>query len=697
MMNSPHHRLPRVAFHDRLRRDIVRVLRGGSPVSPPRRPAAPSAFGRPPGGRPLLLLLGLVLLAGLWGCENEQKIQRGVVSGFVLDTYGHRVVGARVTSHRSLYEAVTGQDGRFAFTSLDAGTHRLLVERAGYLSASRTISLEFGQVLPSVDFRLVPLPARLTWEVFRRERTAVTIDVTSVEPMRCTALYQGEHLPAIQTPPSELGLEHRFVLSPLVPDIAYRLEIWGETADGRRYFAASGTFRPLPTGDEPGPPPAPEAVAVTQTRDGPRLTWSYTGTDPLSGFRIYRGIEDRPLALWRDETFVFGQERAVVDEFASPGVRLRFALEAVDLEGQVSSRTSEVTIFPAGELMGDVTWRAAWSPIDLAGDLRVGPDRVFTIEPGVTVRVSPTDLSQQGYDPLAVEIEVEGRLLAGASDSAPVRFISASSQPGPTDWMGLRLRTPGRLGVSALVGVEVNNARVGLMIQEPGLFTRDFTARACETGAFLQGASGTAVTGLTLLNCQTGLAAGATIGCRVSEVRVRGGETGIQLRGNREFVLRGFDVRDVLYTGLRVEDLATPSVRGGVVAAGELGVSLKGQPADVQFLTIDAPAGVLIDGGDQPLLRNCIIVNRKEPGTGIGLEERIDGRAYPFNNIFGFALATRFCTQEGAPILNTDPLFIGGAAGAFDYHLQDASVLKRAADTGGEMGAYGWTEGETGD
>ncbi|RCK79388.1 MAG: hypothetical protein OZSIB_0028 [Candidatus Ozemobacter sibiricus] len=692
MNNVSPHRVTRVSFQERLRRDIVRVLRGRRPASSSRRAAPPPASVPGRGPRALLLWLGLILLVGLWGCENEQKIQRGVVSGYVLDTYGHRVVGARVTSHRSLYEAVTGQDGRFAFTSLDAGTHRLLVERAGYLSASRTITLEFGQVLPSVDFRLTPLPDRLSWQVFRRERTAVTIDVTSVEPMRCTITYQGEHLPAIRTPPSELGLEHRFVLSPLIPDIAYRLEVWGETADGRRYAAASGTFRPLPTGDEPGPPPAPEAVAVVQTRDGPRLTWSYTGTDPLRGFRIYRGIEDQPLTLWRDETFVFGAERSVVDEFASPGVRLRFALEAVDLDDNVSSRTAEVTIFPAGALTGDVTWRAAWSPIDLSGDLEVGAGRVFTIEPGVTVRVSPTDLAQRGYDPNTVEIVVDGVLRAGATDSAPVRFLSSSSQPGRTDWMGLRLRTPAGPWVSELIGLEVNNARAGVLINAPGLFTSDLTVRRCETGVLVQGASGTVLDGLSCQDCQTGLAAEGTTDCRVAGVTVRGGETGIRLRGNQRFTLRRFDVRGALDTGLRLEDTASASVRAGVVAASRLGVSVKGGRADVQFLTVDAPAGVLIDGGDQPDLRNCILVNRTAPGTGIGLEERIAGRAYPWNNIFGFALVTKNCTQEGAPILNTDPLFIGGTGETYDYRLQDGSVLKRAADNGGEMGAYGWTE-----
>ncbi|NLI80011.1 MAG: carboxypeptidase regulatory-like domain-containing protein [Candidatus Riflebacteria bacterium] len=678
---------PRPSFQARLHREIARVLRG-----PEDRRRAPSPVDGPP-RRPwasLFLVAGLALLIGVWGCENEQKTPRGVVSGWVLDTQGNRVIGAKVTSHRSLYEAVTGKDGRYAFTSLDAGSHRLLVQRDGYQPASRTISLDFGQVDQAVDFTLEPLPNRLAWSVFSRAPTAVVIDATSVEPMRCVAVYQGEHLPALRTPPSDPGLEHRFTLSPLRPDTVYHLQIEGETPDGRRYLSASSTFRPTPTGDEPGPPPAPDPVILSQTHEGPRLAWGYPGTDPLAGFRIWRGTGDSPLTLWRDETLVAGIERFVVDGYASPGVRLRFALEAVDLDGNVSSRTSEVVLYPAGELTADVTWKAAWSPIDLAGDIWVPAGVTFTVEPGVTVRVAASDASQLGYDPNACEIVADGRLLIGASASLPVRFISASAQPTRTDWQGIRVRTPQGVTGSVLAGLAVNNARAGLLVSDTALTVSAFEARSCETGLLIQGASGTRLAGLSCVDCGTALAADGTIGCRVGDLTVRGGATGVALRGNRLFTLAGFDIRDVLGTGLQLEDTASTTVRGGVVAADRLGMSIKAGSSTVEFVTVDAPAGVLVDGGNRPDLRNCILVNREAPGTGYGLEERTAGRSYPWNNIFGFLSPTKNCSQSGAPILNTDPRFVGGGSADYDYHLREGSPLLGAADDGGQMGAYGW-------
>jgi len=673
-------------FRENIRRQIVGFLRRGcrSMTNEGYRPPDPGFIPF----KVWFTFLAMALMACLWGCENEQKIQRGVASGYVLDLAGNRVVGAVITSHRSLYKAVSDDSGRYTFTSLDTGTHRLSVERDGFKTASRTISIAFGQVEDNIDFQLEPLPNRIAWTIFKRESTAVTIDVVTVEAMKCVAAYQGEHMPVTRTQSTELGVDHRFVLSPLRSDTEYWLTIEGTTADGRRFSSASGTFSPLPTGDLPGAPIAPTQFSLIQTRDGPKLAWNYEGSDPLKGFRIYRAEEDKALQLWQDEDYVFMAQRSVVDDSAVPGARVRYALCAVDLDGNVSSLTQELVLFPGGKLSSDITWKKNWSPIDLYGDIWVPEKRTFTIEPGTVIRVSSQDLSQGGYDPLKCEIIIEGKLLVQASGSAPVRFISAASLPSKSDWEGIKLRAARDQPYSEIINLEVSNAESGISLGDSVVNINQFTGIYCETGFQMQGASGTMLSDLKFKDCANGFLAESTLGCQVQNVYCDGGNLGISLRGNRAFTLLNFDLRGISDTGLSVDDTASPTVKGGVIASAKLGMSVKGASAVLKYLTIDSSSGIVIDGADMPVLMDCILINRLYSGTGIGIEEKKSGRSYLYNNIFGFKTATENCDQMGGPILNVDPQFIGGG-GVFDYHLQAESPMRTASDKGGEIGAYG--------
>jgi len=640
----------------------------------------------------VICVLALVSF-GLIGCENEQKIQRGVVSGGITDTAGNRIADATVTSHRSLFTAVSDKEGRYAFTSLDAGSQRLTVTRPGFKTASLTMALEAGLVYDNVNFRLEPLANKINYAVFKREREAVTFDVFPAEPMKCTFVYQGEHQPQIRTEPTALGNDHRFVIRPPVQGIVYTCFIEGITSDDRRYLSDTATFTTLPAGDIPGAPPAPVVPAVVQTRDGPKVTWAYDGIDPLKGFRIWRGVNDAALTLWQDENNLFSAERFAVDDQPNPGLRTKYAIEAVDLDGNVSSRTAEVAIVPAGVLKQSVKWLNAWSPIDLTGDIQVPELTTLTIEPGVVVRVKPEDLSQSGMDPLRCEVIIDGRLVVAASGTSPVRFISAASLPGREDWDGIRLRTQaGQPSGSEIANLEVVNARNGLNITAGPLQLTGFGARMCETGVHIEGASGTVLSTLSFKDCTTGLLAEGTSNVRVKYVTARGGGSGVHLRGNRDFFLAGVDVRAVMDTALIVDDNASPTIRGALLEAARLGMTVQGAAGDLQFITIDAPNGVYVDGADKPVLKNNIIVNRRAPGTGTGVEERTAGRSYIYNNIYGFKYETAGCDQSGAPVLNIDPLFTGSASGEYNYRLRGDSMLLTSSDTGGQMGAYGWTD-----
>lgn len=708
-MNSDDNRTHgRRRWRENRHRQIARVLRAqaGSPddamTTTARRPEmndqARTGSGSKNGNLAAIAVLCLVALVsfGLMGCENEQKIRRGVVSGGISDTAGNRIANAIVTSHRSLFTAASGEDGRYAFTSLDAGTQRLTVTREGFKTASLTMTIEEGQVYGNVNFCLEPLSNRITCTIFKRELDTVLFDVFPAEPMKCTFVYQGEHLPQIRTEPTGLGTDHRFVIKPPVPGIVYTYFIEGTTADNRHYLTQTATFMTLPAGDLPGAPPAPTVPIVAQTPEGPKVTWSYDGTDPLKGFRIWRGESDAALSLWKTENEVFSAERFCVDDQPNPGVRTRYALESVDLDGNVSSRTAEVAIIPAGTLKQSVTWLKAWSPIDLTGDISVPELTTLTIEPGVVVRVKTQDLSQSGIYPLLCEVNVDGRLIVDASGSESVKFISAASLPGRTDWEGIRLRTTSsQPSGSEIANLEVVNARTGLAITDGPLQLTGFGARMCETGLHIGGASGTALASLEFTDCTTGFMAEGTSNVTVKTVKVRGGETGVHLRGNRSAFLGGLDVRSVTDTALVVDDNASPTVRGALLDSTRLGLAIRSAAADLQYLTIDAPNGVYIDGADRPVLKNNIIVNRRASGTGIGIEERTSGRSYIYNNIYGFKYETSGCDQSGAPVLNIDPLFVGSASGEYDYHLRGDSLLQTSSDAGNQMGAYGWVDPAT--
>lgn len=642
--------------------------------------------------RMIRLFWALLLISGILGCENKLKIQRGAVGGKVLDQLGNRVPGATITSHRSLFSATTGADGRYHFTSLDSGTHQLRVEQKGFRLATRTVKIEFGSVTDSEDFVLTALPNMIVWNVFSRTRNGLIIDVYPSEPMSVIAVYDGKHFPHTRTAPTAVGTDHRIELRPLIPDTNYRVTIKGTTPDGRKFQSETRFLRPVPTGDIPGPPPAPKNVRIAQTTQGPKFSWSYLGADPLKGFRIFRSVGDGAPALWRDESILLAALESVVDDQAPAGNLVRYSITAVDLDDEVSSATTPIGIISAGTLSGDLVWHKSWSPIDLAGDITVPRTRNLVIEPGVVVRVSETDHYQGGYNPNIVEMTIEGRLVVQGSSAEPVRFISASALPTASDWAGIRLATAKDGREPHLIShLDVMNAAIGLGIRDASVELVSFTARHCDVGLMLTAASGTVLTGLEFEECNTGFLAEGTINCEVTQLRVRGGRRGIHLRSNRGFKLRNSDSRDTTEAGILLEELEGCSVKGCIFVSKHYGMLVRGKSSDLQYNTIDAPLGVYIDGADQPLLRNNIISNTAMIGVGIGIEDRNPGRSYPYNNIFGFRDWTRNCDQLGAPILNVNPEFTGTINGEPAYRIPDSSLLKTGSDRGTEMGAYGWS------
>jgi hypothetical protein len=667
------------------RREIAEYLRASSRRA--RRVTAPTAV-KPRWSRVSLVVLLTMLSLVMLGCETAATEKRSVLSGQVLDTTGYRIVGAVITSHRSLYKAGTDKEGRYSFTSLDAGSHILQVEKNGYRTASRTIQIDAATVKEQIDFRLEPLPNQVSWTMFSRASGSVIVDVVTLEPMKCQAVFQGRFYSQTRTPFTPFGTEHRLVLSPLLPG-EYSLFIDAETPDGRKYVSASGTVSTAAPGDLPGAPPVPEDFRVTQAPGGIKVSWQYTGTDLLKGFRIYRAEDDEPLELWQDEDSCFANLSSWLDDEPNPGMLTRYALEAVDLEGNVSSRTLEIAVLPGGTLKEDIVWKQNWGVLNLAGDIQVPAGTLLTIEPGVSVRVNPVDLSTSGVDAGACEIIVDGRLQVLGTKEQPVRLFSGSATPSRTDWAGVLLRTPIDQLPSSISFLEVANAREGLSLRDRNATCTMVLARKCETGLAIQGVLQAVVTGVTATDCGTGVVVQNSREIRLENVTCTDCTTGVSMVGNRNTVLWKGDVRGAVEIGLNLTDAVGLAVSNYVVHSRKLGIRIGRGVTKCRFMTVDAVNALLIEQSDQPDVRNVILVNRLKPNTGKGLEDVYGTRSHPYTNIFGFLTPLVNADQNGGPVLNVDPQFVGGTAALYDYRLQDGSPLKTASEKNAEIGAYG--------
>lgn len=635
------------------------------------------------------MLLLIVSLLTLVGCENQMGTQRGVISGQILDTDGHRVVGALVTSHRSLFKAETDKNGNFEFTSLDVGSHRLKVERNGYFLASKTIEIEYGQVLSGVKIVVEPVDDQIIWRLINRTSTSVLIDLSCAEDMSVWVGWREKTNARQQTTPTETGKSHQILLENLWPGSDYIFEVEGVTKDGRRYVANNGAFRTVPRGDIPGDPDMPGSFRVSQGNQGVVLNWRYNGADPLEGFRIFRAVESNDLELVQDENHIFADQQTWTDENVDAGQLYRYAIKAVDLDGNLSESTERLAILTSGKVATNLVWRREWSPITISGDITVLAGTTLRIEPGVTIRFNEMDLSQSGYSPLTCEFIVEGTLIADASNAEPIQFISASSQPTRSDWAGIRLISAATQAASELKNVVVVGAETALSVYDGETQIEDLTMRFCNRGLSLQGSDEVAIVGLVAQDCAVGIYAENSLNCTLESINISDVNSGIILRGNRNIRLSSIELRRAVEVGVSVADKEGTLIRNALVQSEKTGLVAGGNEGNYQYMTIDARNGIIVESAHLPVITNNIIVNTADPETGYGIEDMSSGRSYPYNNIHNFLWPTFNCDQDGGPILNADPLFYGGSWHDYNYRLRPGSPLMTASNRNTQPGAYG--------
>ncbi|GAB4275795.1 MAG: hypothetical protein Kow0029_17180 [Candidatus Rifleibacteriota bacterium] len=635
----------------------------------------------------LMTILGMLLFAV--GCENQMSTKRGVISGLVLDQSGNRVVGALLTSHRSTLRAETDKNGHYEFTSLDVGTHRLSVEKNGYYLASRTVELGYGEVLEGIDIIVENLPDLITWQVAVKETDRVVVDVSCAEAMSVWAAWNEIGSARSQTAPTGFALKHEIELDGLFPGAKYQLLIEGLTVDGRKFSSERKTFTTVHREDLAGAPDMPVDFKVKQSKDGPVISWNYNGLDPLEGFRIYRSENDSSLSLLFDESMLFASQRSFLDEETKPGRIYTYRIQSVDLEGNVSSMTSELKIIPAGKIEEDLTWKKSWNPIAINGDIIIPAGKTLVLEPGVNLVFSESDDGRTGYNPSFCEFIVEGCLIAEGSQDEPIRMISASSNPTRRDWDGVRIISDAGQNQSILKYVEISGAEDGIALYNAPVEASHLVFRFCQNGLSLHGVRNKAIDDIRSEDCDTGVLAENSYNSSLTNLKIKDAVYGVIFQGNSNLSLKSFDIRNSAKIAVKTGDKKGLVLRNGLLHAYETGLDAGGAISDYQYLTIDAMNGIVVNGADVPVIKNNIIVNRQFPGSGNGIEDKTLGRSYPYNNIYNFKQPTFNCDQNGGPVLNLDPAFVGGTTSEYDYHLQSSSPIISASENGGQPGAYG--------
>ncbi len=635
----------------------------------------------------LLITALIALIVFSSGCENQMSTQRGVISGLVLDDSGNRITGAMVTSHRSLFKAETDENGYYEFTSLDVGSHRLTVERNGFYLASKTVELGYGEVMGGIDIIVENLPDLIQWKLSVREKNRVVVDVECAESMSVIAAWRQVGGARLQTAPTQTGLLHQIELTGLFPGAEYMVEIEGITPDGRKFVSESGNFKTLHPLDLAGAPEVPQDFKVIQSTEGPRLSWNYSGSDPVEGFRIYRSVDADEFKLLFDESYVFGSQTSLADDNTEPGRLFRYSIQSVDYEGNVSSLTTPVDIVPSGKIEQDLVWGTNLSPIRLSGDITVPQGRTLRIEAGVNLVFNDVDEGRTGYKPESCEFIIEGRLIAQGTPENPIRMISGSAAPARNDWDGLRIIAGASQEGTLIDYLEIAGAEKGLALYSSQSQISNVVARFCQTGISLNGLTSFNLNSVNFNDCDNGLYIENSLDCSVSNLNADSVNYGIVLLANKNLQLRSVEVRNARKTALKTGDRFGLKVRNAILHAYDVGIDAGGGNADYQYVTVDAPSGIVVNGADVPTIKNSIIYNGQIPGSGYGIEDKTPGRSYPYNIIFNYAQATFNCDQNGGPIQNLDPMFVGQSP--FNYQLKAGSPALTASERGGQIGAYG--------
>ena len=138
----------------------------------------------------LLLAVGLALAGAVELKAQEPGATPGGIVGVVSDgESGAPLLAANVRIRELARGDLSHADGRFAFSPLRAGEYTLLVQRIGYASQERTVTVEAGRTT-EIEFRLTPSAIAVAGIVV----TGVGRERSAVETYQPTLVLSGQEL-----------------------------------------------------------------------------------------------------------------------------------------------------------------------------------------------------------------------------------------------------------------------------------------------------------------------------------------------------------------------------------------------------------------------------------------------------------------------------------------------------------------------
>ena len=129
------------------------------------------------------LLLFISTLLFLEACTKDVVDTTGTLAGIVVDSRsGSFLSGALISVSPSGKSSSTGNDGKFEFRDVEAGSYSVSVSKSGYKSDKKSVYVQVGETT-NVDFQLTPSTATLNLSTtsldFNTDATNLTFDISN--------------------------------------------------------------------------------------------------------------------------------------------------------------------------------------------------------------------------------------------------------------------------------------------------------------------------------------------------------------------------------------------------------------------------------------------------------------------------------------------------------------------------------------
>jgi MYXO-CTERM domain-containing protein len=332
-----------------------------------------------------------------------------------------------------------------------------------------------------------------------------------------------------------------------------------------------------------------------------------------------------------------------------------------------------------GDINVDTIWRLSDSPVNLTGDVTVADHASLTIEPGVQVVASATDLLGAGTDVGKVELIILGALHADGTATQRIAIRGATASSG--SWYGISIAPGAR--ASSMTYVDVSHAVTGLWSRTTEALTlSDLTVTRCGAGILWHATPGPTIERATIadiagigLRLEDDGTSGAMATLLSSEVRSCTG-AGVSL-GPRVSASISRSILDMNEIGVLAESSSALAFRNNVVVANRTGGLDLTQSGSRVFavvnttldLNVPRPAargttgtGIYVHAVSMPtafIIRNNIVTNHGAAGI------RVDGSTIPsvdHNNVWHNGTDYVGLTA-GVGSISANPLYVEPAAG----------------------------------